>query len=44
MRKNSRLGGMNPTIESKILLLRGQRVILDTDLSFIYAVATKDLN
>jgi hypothetical protein len=35
---------MNPTIESKILTLRGQRVILDTDLAQMYSVMTGDLN
>lgn len=32
------------TIESKILLMRGQRVILDGDLAKIYGVSTKRLN
>ncbi len=32
------------TIESAILTLRGQKVVLDTDLARIYGVATKVLN
>jgi len=35
---------MNPTIESKILTLRGQRVILDADLAQLYGVETSELN
>ncbi len=31
-------------IETRILMLRGQRVILDTDLSALYGVTTKRLN
>ena len=31
-------------IESRILVLRGQRVMLDADLAFLYGVATKRLN
>ncbi|MFA6981372.1 MAG: ORF6N domain-containing protein [Ignavibacteriaceae bacterium] len=31
-------------IESKILLIRGQRVMLDRDLAILYDVATRDLN
>jgi hypothetical protein len=31
-------------VESKILLIRGQRVILDTDLAELYGVSTKQLN
>ena len=33
-----------PTIESLILNLRGQKVILDTDLAELYGVPTKRLN
>ena len=31
-------------IESKILLIRGQKVMLDRDLAILYGVATKVLN
>lgn len=31
-------------IESRILLVRGQKVILDSDLAELYGVATKALN
>ena len=31
-------------IESKILIIRGQRVMLDRDLAPLYGVATKALN
>jgi len=31
-------------VESKILLIRGQRVILDSDLAELYGVSTKQLN
>ena len=31
-------------IEEVILLLRGQKVILDRDLAVLYGVATKNLN
>ncbi len=31
-------------VESKILLIRGQRVILDTDLAELYGVSAKQLN
>jgi phage regulator Rha-like protein len=31
-------------VDSKILLIRGQRVILDTDLAELYGVSTKQLN
>lgn len=31
-------------IENKILLIRGQKVILDKDLALLYNVATRDLN
>lgn len=34
----------NEKIESKILLLRGQRVMLDAELAFLYGVETKILN
>ncbi|HMF74982.1 MAG TPA: ORF6N domain-containing protein [Bryobacteraceae bacterium] len=33
-----------PLIESRILLIRGQKVLLDTDLSQLYDVAIKALN
>ena len=33
-----------PAIESLILLIRGQKVILDADLARLYGVATKVLN
>jgi hypothetical protein len=36
--------GKNPTIESLILTIRGQRVILAADLAGLYGVATKRLN
>jgi hypothetical protein len=32
------------TIESKILLIREQKVLLDKDLATLYGVATRDLN
>ena len=32
------------TIERRILLLRGQRVMLDSDLADLYGVSTKRLN
>ncbi len=32
------------TIEQKILLIRGQKVMLDRDLAVLYGVATRDLN
>ncbi len=34
----------SPSIESLILTLRGQRLILDADLAAIYGVPTKALN
>ena len=33
-----------PPIESRIIVLRGQRVMLDADLAQLYGVATKRLN
>ncbi len=35
---------MSDTIESKIITLRGQRVIIDSDLAKLYGVSTKRLN
>lgn len=32
------------TIEQKILLIRGQKVMLDRDLAVLYGVTTRDLN
>ncbi len=32
------------TIEQKIMLIRGQKVLLDKDLAVLYGVATRDLN
>ena len=32
------------TIEQKILLIRGQKVLLDRDLAELYGVSTRDLN
>ena len=32
------------TIERRILLLRGQKVLLDSDLADLYGVSTKALN
>ena len=32
------------TIEQKILLIRGQKVMLDRDLAILYGVETKALN
>lgn len=32
------------TIENKILMIRGQKVMLDKDLAELYGVATRDLN
>ncbi|MGD0900681.1 MAG: ORF6N domain-containing protein, partial [Thermoguttaceae bacterium] len=39
-------GGMVPVeqIEPRILLVRGQRVILDADLACLFGVTTKRLN
>jgi hypothetical protein len=34
----------NPDLEGRILLIRGQRVMLDSDLALIYGVTTKRLN
>jgi hypothetical protein len=31
-------------IENKILIIRGQKVILDRELAILYDVATRDLN
>jgi hypothetical protein len=31
-------------IENRILIIRGQRVMLDQDLAFLYGVETKALN
>jgi hypothetical protein len=33
-----------PLIESRIYLIRGQRVLLDSDLATLYEVLTKNLN
>ena len=33
-----------PLIESRILLIRGQKVLLDADLATLYQVETKALN
>lgn len=38
--QNSTVAG----IESKIYLIRGQKVLLDSDLAFLYGVETKVLN
>jgi len=35
---------LDTSIEEKILMIRGQRVMLDTDLAFLYGVTTKQLN
>jgi hypothetical protein len=35
---------LSKRVESKILLIRGQRVILDADLAELYGVSTKQLN
>jgi len=35
---------LNTPIEDKILMIRGQRVMLDTDLAFLYGVTTEQLN
>lgn len=34
----------NPDIESRVLLLRGQKVLLDVDLAELYGVTTRRLN
>lgn len=31
-------------IENKILLIRGQKIMLDRELAILYDVATRDLN
>jgi hypothetical protein len=31
-------------VESRILLIRGQRVMIDADLALVYGVTTKALN
>lgn len=36
--------GLQQTIESKILLIRDRRVMLDKDLALLYSVETKALN
>jgi hypothetical protein len=33
-----------PSIEQKILMIRGQKVMLDSDLAGLYGVETKILN
>jgi hypothetical protein len=43
-RQNSSIDKAAPPIESLILLLRDQRVIIDTDLAALYGVSTKRLN
>jgi len=35
---------MNSTVEESIIIIRGQRVILDSDLAIFYSVTTKRLN
>ncbi len=35
---------LNSSIEEKILMIRGQRVMLDADLALLYGVTTKQLN
>ena len=43
MGENSEVNPASP-VEQVILLLRGKRVILDSDLAALYGVATKNLN
>ena len=45
-KKKSATVGLVPqeTIESKILLIRGKKVMLDKDLAMLYGVTTRDLN
>jgi len=40
-----RMGSVVPTemLEKKILLIRGQKVMLDSDLAELYGVETKDI-
>jgi hypothetical protein len=40
----SKLGILPERVERRILLIRGQKVMLDTDLAELYEVETKDLN
>ena len=42
--KQSSLAIVEDQIESKILIMRGQKVMLDNDLAKIYNVETKALN
>lgn len=35
---------MIPNLEERLLIIRGQRVILDSDLALLYGVSTKRLN
>ncbi len=37
-------GTPGPLIESRILLIRGHKVLLDADLAVLYAVETEALN
>ena len=43
-KKNSQILVSKETLESRILILRGQNVILDRDLAELYGVATKAFN
>lgn len=43
-RRNSPLDTAPPRIESLILLIRGQRVMIDADLARVYGVSTKAVN
>ena len=42
--RSTALAAMAPDVDSLIVELRGQRVILDADLATIYGVSTKRLN
>ena len=44
MKRGERIAQSVPAIESRILSLRGLKVILDSDLAAIYGVSTKALN
>ena len=44
MKRGERIAQSVPAIESRILSLRGLKVILDSDLAALYGVTTKALN
>ncbi len=44
MVNKKKIGFNSPIIEQQILLVRGQKVIIDADLAALYGVSTKQLN